>query len=101
MNHLAITGQLVERSPLRYTPAGVAVLEFRLSHQESVEQAGLPRLIEFELAVVAIGDLARMWQSATTSQTLLVNGFLAPARKGSPRLVLHATDIRTHQTNLD
>lgn len=93
MNHVVITGELIERSALRYTPAAVAVLEFKLLHSETVEQAGASRLVKFEILVVAMGDLALMWQSVILGQVLSVEGFLAAARQNSPKLVLHANQI--------
>jgi primosomal replication protein N len=93
LNQVAITGELIERSALRYTPAAVAVLDLKLLHCENVDQAGSSRSIQFEISVVAMGDLALMWQSIPLGQIVKVQGFLAAARQNSPRLVLHATDI--------
>lgn len=93
MNHVIITGELIERSALRYTPAAVAVLDFKLLYSETVEQAGASRLVKFEMPVVAMGDLAHMWQSVALGQELRVEGFLASLRQNSPRLVLHAKQI--------
>ena len=50
-------------------------------------------MVKFEMPVVAMGDLALMWQSATLGQMLRVEGFLAAARQNSPKLVLHARQI--------
>lgn len=94
MNRWRVTGLVVNKAPLRYTPAGLAVVEFSLDHEEVVDQAGLPRQIEFEVPVLVMGDLAQMWQTVTLNQALEVEGFLAPLRKGSPRWRLHADQIR-------
>ncbi len=94
MNHVVLTGELVEASTLRYTPAGLAVLELKLAHDEMIEQSGAPRSIQFEIAVFLLGDMALMWRKAKLGQLLEVEGFLAAARKNSPRLVLHATQVR-------
>lgn len=93
MNQVIITGELVERSALRYTPAAVAVLDLKVLHCEATDQAGVSRMVKFEMPVVAMGDLALMWQSATLGQMLRVEGFLAAARQNSPKLVLHARKI--------
>jgi primosomal replication protein N len=69
------------------------VLEWKLLHEAMVQQAGVARSIKFEISVVAMGDLALMWQSAALGQRIRVLGFLAPARQNSPRLVLHAEEI--------
>ena len=93
MNQVTITGELIERSALRYTPAAVAVLDLKLLHSESVDQAGVSRMVKFEMPVLAMGDLALMWQSTALGQMLRVEGFLAAARQNSPKLVLHAKQI--------
>ena len=93
MNQVVITGEIAELSVLRYTPAAVAVLDLKLRFSDCVEQAGSSRKVEFEIPVVAMGDLALMWRSAKLGQMIRVAGFLASARKNSPRLVLHAKDI--------
>lgn len=93
MNQLTITGELIERSALRYTPAAVAVLDLKVLHSDMVDQAGVSRMVKFEIPVVVMGDLALMWQSAALGQMLEVEGFLAAARQNSPKLVLHAKKI--------
>jgi primosomal replication protein N len=99
LNHAVVSGELVEVSTLRHTPAGLAVLEIRLAHSEMVEQSGISRSIQFEITVFAFGDLALMWQTARLGQALVVEGFLAAARKNSPRLVLHAKQIGVSSNN--
>jgi len=93
LNHVVLTGEIVERQTLRYTPGAIAVLDMKLQHEGMIEQAGASRTVKFEIAVVAMGDLALMWQSATLGQKLKVDGFLASARQNSPRMVIHAQSI--------
>ncbi|MEN9589011.1 MAG: primosomal replication protein N [Alcaligenaceae bacterium] len=94
MNRLEVQGQILELSPLRYTPAGVAVLEFLLSHESEVTEAGQVRRLAFTLAVVALGDLAQMAGTTSLGRTVRVQGFLAPVRKDSPKFRLHAQHIQ-------
>jgi len=96
LNHVIVTGELIERQTLRYTPGAIAVLDMKLQHEGVVEQAGSNRTISFEVAVMAMGDLALMWQNATLGQRLKVEGFFAPARRQSPRLVIHAKAIAVY-----
>ena len=93
-NRLELTGQVVEVSPLRFTPAGVPVLEFLLSHESEVTEAGQQRRVALTLEVVALGDLARMQGSVQLGGSLRIQGFLAPRRKDSPRFRLHAQLIQ-------
>lgn len=94
MNRLEVQGQILELSPLRYTPAGVAVLEFLLSHESEVTEAGQVRRLAFTLAVVALGDLAQMAGTTSLGRTVRVQGFLAPVRKDSTKFRLHAQHIQ-------
>jgi primosomal replication protein N len=93
LNEVVIAGKLIECSALRYTPAGMPVLELTLAHESEVQQVGNQRSIQFEISIVAMGDLALMWQRSTLGQSLEVKGFLAPARRNSPKLVVHAAEI--------
>jgi len=93
LNHVVLSGELIERQSLRYTPSAIAVLDLKLQHEGEVDQAGASRTVKFEIAVVAMGDLALMWQSATLGQQLKVDGFLASLRQNSPRMVIHANTI--------
>jgi len=94
LNHLVISGSLVELSPLRSTPAGVPVLEFQLFHDDEVVEAGVPRRVQCCISVVAIGEVARMFKDMPLGIQIEVEGFMAAFRKGSSRLRLHATRIR-------
>ena len=89
MNRLELVGQVLECEPLRHTPAGVPVLEMVLAHESEVVEAGHPRRVELTVKAVALGDLAAMLAGTQLGTVLHVQGFLAPARKGSNRLQLH------------
>ncbi len=94
MNRLEVTGQVFELSALRYTPSGVPVLEFLLSHESEVTEAGQPRRVALMLPVVAMGDLAQMAVTMKLGGSVRIQGFLAPLRKDSPRFKLHAQLIQ-------
>jgi len=94
VNRLEVQGQVFELSPLRYTPSGVAVLEFQLSHESEVTESGQPRRLAFMLAVIAMGDLAQMALTIGLGRTVRIQGFLAPVRKDSPKFRLHAQHIQ-------
>ena len=93
-NRLELTGQVAEISPLRFTPAGVPVLEFLISHESEVTEAGQPRQVALTIEVVALGDLARMSGVLQLGGSVRIQGFLAPRRKDSPRFRLHAQLIQ-------
>lgn len=94
MNRLEVEGQVLEQSPVRYTPAGVPVLEFLLSHESEVSEAGVPRRIAFALQILVMGDLVQMAGTIGLGTTLRIQGFIAPVRKDSPKFRLHAQRIQ-------
>ncbi len=89
MNALRITASLIECQPLRYTPAGIPVLDLVLDHQSEVTEAGGIRKVSFTVPAIALGDLALMLADLPLGTSLRIEGFLAPVRKGSRRLRIH------------
>ena len=94
VNRFEVQGLISELSPLRYTPAGVPVLEFLLSHESEVTEAGQLRRIALSLVVVAMGDLAQMAGTMRLGCKVRLQGFLAPVRKDSQKYRLHAQHIQ-------
>lgn len=94
VNRFDVQGLVSELSPLRFTPAGVPVLEFLLSHESEVIEAGQPRRIAMSLTVVAMGDLAQMAGTMSLGCKVRLQGFLAPVRKDSQKYRLHAQHIQ-------
>lgn len=94
MNYLRIQGLVLNSQPIRYTPAGIAVIELVLQHQSVVEQAQVQRQLSFEIDAIAMGDAAYALSAVTIGDALEIEGFIAPLRKSSSRLVLH---IQTFQ----
>ena len=89
MNRVQLSASVLECKPLRYTPAGLPVLEMVLEHASQVVEAGRPRQVNLTIAAVAMGDLARRMADTALGTALRLEGFLAPTRKGSSRLCLH------------
>ncbi len=80
---------LLERSALRYTPAGIPVVEAQLQHRAEVVEAGITRRLDFPVSAIAIGDMAHRLAQEELGSTLLVSGFLAPRSGRSTRLMVH------------
>jgi primosomal replication protein N len=91
VNQLRLTGELVERESLRYTPAGIPILDARLAHRSEVVQAGHPRQLEFDVALSFSGSIAQRADGLRLGQAIDASGFLAPRRRQSKSLVLHVT----------
>ena len=88
-----LSGKLIERDALRYTPAGIPVVNFRLSHASEQIEAGGKRAVQCELAGLAFEREARLMAAARAGMQVKVTGFLAGKSRGSKQLVLHATNI--------
>ena len=56
MNRLQLTASVVEREPVRYTPAGVPIASCTLHHRTEVVEAGIARQIELTMPAVAAGE---------------------------------------------
>ena len=80
-NRLTITATLSAKEPLRYTPAGIPVLNVRLTHQSEQIEAGRPRRVECELPGVALGEVATKLAAVELQQERQFSGFLVTTRK--------------------
>ncbi len=89
MNKLVLSGEVVQIEPLRYTPAGLPLLSFVVRHASEQLEAGIKRKVECEMAVVAIGDIARQAQNIQLSSQVKLAGFIAKRSLKSTQLVLH------------
>jgi len=93
-NRVRLRAKLVARGDLRYTPAGVAVLQAGLSYGGAVVEAGVERQLGFELEAIAVGEAATRLDRQALGTELDVDGFLAPRSQRSRSLRLHVTDFK-------
>jgi len=96
-NRVTVCGRLIELDALRYTPARVAVLKFRLQHDSVQTEAGGERKVSCEIAAVAFEREAKLLAAAKLGSNVKVDGFLAARSRGSKSIVLHATEIEFEQ----
>ena len=92
-NRLTLDGRLTARDLLRYTPAGVPIVSFRVGHESRQIEAGAERAVQVELACVAVEAKARALAAAPLGIGLKLAGFLAPKGKTGRQLVLHVNEI--------
>ncbi len=97
LNRVELTGVLIERKALRFTPAAVPVTECVIGHQSEQVEAGSPRRVECEIQ--AIGQTARWLQAATPGVTVRLTGFMAAKSKNTKQLRLHVTTIEFVEGN--
>jgi primosomal replication protein N len=92
-NRVEISGILIERKALRFTPAGVPVQECLIGHGSEQIEAGSPRRVECEIPAIALGEPARWIQEAVPGMPLRLTGFLAARGKNGKQLRLHVITV--------
>jgi primosomal replication protein N len=92
-NRFVLSGNLIELDALRYTPAGIPVVNFRLNHASEQIEAGAKRAVQCEVSAMAFEREARLIAAGRPGMQVKVTGFLAGKSRDSRQLVLHATDI--------
>ena len=78
---------------MRFTPAGIAVIEFKLQHESEQEEAGKTRKVQVEMPAIAFEAQARLIAGSKLGREARFGGFLAAKSRRSKRLVLHLTNI--------
>ncbi len=97
MNQLRIRGKAVAKSALRYTPAGIAVLEASFEHEGSVTEATAERTLAFEFSAIALGAVAQALDREPLGKPMMLEGFIAPRTRRSTRLVMHITEYKASE----
>ena len=94
MNQLRIRAKAVAKSALRYTPAGVAVLEASFEHEGSVKEAAAERSLAFEFSAIAVGAVALALDREPLGAQMTLDGFIAPRSRRTTRLLVHITEYK-------
>lgn len=93
MNRFELVASIAERDILRYTPAGIPIVSGKLLHTSTQVEAGLERLVEFEIAALAAGEISGRFNQADMGATYRFTGFLARKSRNSKALVFHIAEI--------
>lgn len=96
MNQLQLIASIAERDVLRYTPAGIPIVSAKLLHSSEQIEAGVKRLVEFEIAAIAAGEISGKFNQAELGALFQFTGFLARKNRNSRSLVFHITDFETY-----
>ncbi len=88
-----LSWNLIELDALRYTPAGIPVVNFRLSHASEQIEAGAKRAVQCEVPGLAFEARSAPDGGGQARNAGEVTGFLAGKSRDSKQLVLHATNI--------
>ncbi|GMV46931.1 MAG: hypothetical protein AMXMBFR66_23290 [Pseudomonadota bacterium] len=92
MNRLVLTATLVQRSALRFTPAGLPALDLQLAHAGTVSEDDQPRKVSLEMRAVAIGAITQALAALALGEAADFVGFVAGARNGRG-VVFHVTAV--------
>jgi primosomal replication protein N len=93
VNQLVLSARIAEASALRYTPAGLPALDFRLEHESEVTEAGQPRQVTVAIRAVAFGSMAETLGKQAIGSSWKFKGFLATPRNGK-HPVLHVQEFQ-------
>ena len=93
LNAVHLSGRLLSREALRYTPAGIPVLSMTLTHESRQTEARIPRQVSLEIDAIAIGDVALKLDKVGLGEVVRVQGFLANRSKRSRRAMLHVNEF--------
>ena len=94
---------IAQLKALRYTPAGVPVVEFRLKHESERDEAGVKRKVSAEIDAIAFEAQALLIAGGSSKMTLgrplKAEGFLCAKSRQSSKPVLHVTNIEFSEGN--
>jgi primosomal replication protein N len=88
VNRLVISGALIQVDPLRYSPAGVPIVEAVVHHRSSQTVASQARQVECELTVQASGSLASQLAQIAVGTQVKMEGALNRRSVNSRQLLL-------------
>ncbi|MBL8382310.1 MAG: primosomal replication protein N [Burkholderiales bacterium] len=84
-----LTGAAIAIDAVRYTPAGIPIVELVLSHESTQTEAGRSRKVALDVPALAAGEQALRLATCPLGAALKVSGFLARRGKSQTRLVVH------------
>ena len=101
LNRLELSGRLLELGALRYTPAGVAAIEFKVAHESEQDEASGRRKVMAEIGAIAFETQAKLLAGRPLGSEVRLQGFLAAKGKRSKKLLLHVTNIEFKEGEAD
>lgn len=78
---------------MRYSPGGVPIVAARLLHQSELQEAGIKRVVEFDMPALAAGSIAAKLEQADLGAVFRFIGFIARKNRNSKSLVFHLIDF--------
>ena len=96
-NLIKLTARILQVQPLRYTPAGVPVLDVVLQHESWQEEKRTKNVwSKFEIPARILGKQAEEWQYRQDA-VIESEGFLAQRSQRFPKPVLRIQNIKEYK----
>lgn len=95
-NQTIICGEIIKLADLRYTPAGVAVIEFGIRHKSHQIEAGMSRQVMCDISAIAFEQVAITIIDIKIGSVVKLTGFLAKKSQMSQQLILHVNNVVRH-----
>ncbi|MCP5246602.1 MAG: primosomal replication protein N [Burkholderiales bacterium] len=92
-NQTVICGEIIRLGVLRYTPAGIPVVDFVVKHQSRQMESNIVRQVNCEMQTVALGETAKIISEMRLASNVKITGFLNRKSQNNPQLVLHVDSI--------
>jgi primosomal replication protein N len=92
LNDYSLFGEIIHLETVRFTPAGIPVLNLRIRNESEQNEAGLKRIINVDIESVVIGELASY--DLEVGNKFSFFGFFDKRSKKSNHLVFHVTQIK-------
>jgi primosomal replication protein N len=93
VNQLKVVASMLEKSALRYSPAGIPIASAILVHSSQQVQATSERQVEFEITALAAGEISKRFLEIELGVLMAFTGFLARKNRNSKTLVFHITEF--------
>jgi primosomal replication protein N len=92
-NRTQLCGRLETRCALRFSPAGVALVDFTIAHRSEQKEANTVRKVDCVMKATAAEDLAQQIAKLRVGAQIKASGFLAQASRANSALVLHVQNF--------
>ncbi|UOP01589.1 primosomal replication protein N [Kingella potus] len=95
-NLFVLTARIAKCSPLRYTPAGIPVLDLLLQHESQQHENGRNCTAKLEITAKIVGTDALIWQHRENT-VVQAGGFLSARSSRSPFPILRIQNIQEYK----
>ena len=92
MNEFSLSGEITNIKPLRYSPAGIPILEFSFKHESQQNESKYKKKVFLEVNCVVVGELSQL--KLQSGDRRICKGFLEKKSQKSNQIVFHITAIK-------